>query len=106
MTRARTALSAALVILLLTGCAVLLRANVFRPTTITAQFTAATGVYPGDDVRVAGVKVGTITAIRPDGAHVTVTLQVAHGIPVPAEARAVIVAPNLVAARYVQLAPA
>ena len=34
------------------------------------------------------------------------TLHVDRGIPVPADAKAVIVAQNLVSARYVQLAPA
>ena len=34
------------------------------------------------------------------------TLKVDHGVPVPADAKAVIVAQNLVAARYVQLTPA
>ena len=34
------------------------------------------------------------------------TMTVDHGVPVPADAQAVIVAQNLVAARYVQLTPA
>src|SRR5262245_60331576 len=71
----------------------------FRPTTITAFFTGASSIYSGDDVRVAGVKVGTITGIEPDGAQVKITLHVDADVPIPADAKAVIVAQNLVAAR-------
>jgi phospholipid/cholesterol/gamma-HCH transport system substrate-binding protein len=78
---------------------------VFRPTTVTAFFTTATAIYPGDDVRIAGVKVGTISAIVPDGPQAKLVLRVDHGVAVPAEAKAVVVAQNLISARYVQLAP-
>ena len=77
-----------------------------RPTTITAYFTTATGIYPGDEVRVSGVKVGTIAAIEPQGTRAKMTLDVDRGVPIPADAKAVIVAQNLVSARYVQLTPA
>ncbi|CDO06100.1 MCE family protein [Mycolicibacterium cosmeticum] len=96
----------ALVVALALGAAVVLRQFVFRPTTIAALFTTATGVYPGDEVRVSGVKVGTIAAIQPEGTQTRLTLEVDRGVKVPADAKAVIVAPNLVASRYVQLTPA
>ncbi|MGV0784559.1 MCE family protein [Mycolicibacterium sp. XJ775] len=79
--------------------------QVFRPTTITAHFTSATAIYPGDYVKIAGVRVGKITEIDPHPDDVVVTMQVDHGIQVPADGQAIIVAQNLVAARYVQLAP-
>jgi virulence factor Mce-like protein len=81
-------------------------AHLFRPTTITAIFTTTTSIYPGDDVRIAGVKVGTIEAIQPDGPQAKLTMKVDHGVSVPADAKAVIVAENLVSARFVQLVPA
>ncbi|CAJ1586966.1 MCE family protein [[Mycobacterium] wendilense] len=102
----RGPLALVLVVVLLAGCAVLVRATLFRPNTITAYFSTATGIYPGDDVRVAGVKVGTIGGIEPVGAHARVTMHVDRDVPIPADAQAVIVALNLVAARYVQLTPA
>ena len=71
-----------------------------------AYFTSATAIYPGDEVRVSGVKVGTIAKIEPRGAQAKMTLRVDHAVPIPADARAVIVSQNLIAARYVQLAPA
>ncbi|WP_067472853.1 MCE family protein [Actinomadura hibisca] len=82
---------------------------VFRPppgTRVTALFTEAIGVYAGSDVRVLGVKVGTIDTVRAEGTRVRVTLTVDHGVDVPAGARAVAVAPSLVSDRYIQLAPA
>ncbi|MFV8054826.1 MCE family protein [Mycobacterium sp. 48b] len=77
-----------------------------RPTTVTALFASAAAIYPGDAVRVAGVRVGTVTAITPRADNVAFTLRVEHGVSVPADAKAVVVAQNLVSARYVQLTPA
>ena len=106
MTKTRAAVAAVLALLLVAGVGLLVRNAVSKPTRITAYFTAATAIYPGDEVRVAGVKVGKITAIDPQGTKAKLTLVVNGGIPIPAEAKAVIVASNLVGARYVQLAPA
>lgn len=82
------------------------RQTYFKPKTITAYFTTATAIYPGDDVRVSGVKVGSIASIEPQGTQTKMVMHVDRDVPIPADAKAVIVAQNLVAARYVQLAPA
>lgn len=100
------ATAAVLAVLLVAGGAFLIRQMFFGPTKITAYFTSATGIYAGDEVRVSGVRVGTIASIDPEGTQAKITLKVDHGVPVPADAKAVIVAQNLVAARYVQLTPA
>ncbi|UXA19813.1 MCE family protein [Mycobacterium sp. SMC-4] len=84
----------------------LVRQHHFGPVTITADFSTATAIYPGDEVRVAGVKVGTISAITPQPSFTRVSMSVDRGVPIPADAGAVIVAPNLISARYVQLTPA
>jgi phospholipid/cholesterol/gamma-HCH transport system substrate-binding protein len=73
---------------------------------ITAYFTETIGVYPGSTVRVLGVPVGTVDAVRPAGSDVAVTMTLNHGVEVPADAQAVVVAPSVVADRYVQLTPA
>lgn len=104
--RVTAALAVILVAALCGGTGLLVAQTWFRPNTITALFASVTSVYPGDDVRVLGVKVGTIRAIEPDGATVKLTMELARSVAVPADARAVIVSPNMVAARYVQLAPA
>ena len=75
-----------------------------EPLHITAYFTAAVGVYAGSDVRVLGVRVGTVDEVRPAGTQVQVKLTV--DVPVPNRVKAVIMAPSLVSDRFVQLAPA
>ncbi|MFM1724400.1 MCE family protein [Rhodococcus sp. PAM 2766] len=74
-------------------------------TTITAQFPSTTGLYAGDDVRVLGVKVGSIESIDPNGTGASVVMNVDRSVDIPADAKAVIIAPSLVAARFVQLTP-
>jgi phospholipid/cholesterol/gamma-HCH transport system substrate-binding protein len=75
-------------------------------TKLTAYFTSAVGLYPGDEVRVVGVPVGRIDAIEPRAQDVKITMTLDNGIKVPADAKALIISPNLVAARFIQLAPA
>lgn len=75
-------------------------------THATALFPSAKGLYVGDDVRILGVRVGRVDAIRPEGTHVRVTFSVPSSQKVPAGAKAAIVNPSLVGSRYVQLAPA
>jgi phospholipid/cholesterol/gamma-HCH transport system substrate-binding protein len=104
--RFTAAAAVVLAVLLIAGAALIVRSIFFGPKTITAYFTSATAIYPGDQVRVSGVKVGTIKSIQPQGTQAKMTLKVDHGVPIPADAKAVIVTQNLVAARYVQLTPA
>lgn len=73
---------------------------------LTAYFTSAVGLYPGDQVRILGVPVGEIESIEPRPSDVKITMRVKDGVKVPADAKAVIMSPNLVAARFIQLTPA
>ncbi|WP_102141563.1 MCE family protein [Mycobacterium hubeiense] len=73
---------------------------------LTAYFTSAVGLYPGDDVRVVGVPIGTIDSIEPRARDVKVTMTLDDSVKVPADAKALIIAPNLVSARFIQLTPA
>ena len=102
----KLAVVAVLAIALIGGGYLAARAAFFAPTTVTAYFPTATAIYAGDDVKVSGVTVGRIDSIEPQGTRTKMTITVNHGVPVPADAKAVIVAQNLVAARYVQLTPA
>lgn len=90
---------------LIAGGAVLYQAS-HQGTQLTAYFSESIGVYPGSDVRILGVRVGTVDAVQPDGPQVKVTLTVDSGIPVPAGVRVAVVAPSVVSDRYVQLTPA
>jgi phospholipid/cholesterol/gamma-HCH transport system substrate-binding protein len=77
-----------------------------KGTQVTAYFNEAIGVYPGSTVRVLGVPVGTVDSVQPQGTEVKVTMTVNSGVPVPADAKAVVVAASVVSDRYVQLTPA
>jgi phospholipid/cholesterol/gamma-HCH transport system substrate-binding protein len=73
---------------------------------VVGYFTSAVGLYPGDDVRIVGVPVGKIDSIEPRASDVKITMTLQDGVKVPADAKALIISPNLVSARFVQLAPA
>jgi virulence factor Mce-like protein len=77
-----------------------------KGTQVTAYFTEAIGIFPGSTVRVLGVPVGTVDAVQPEGNQVKVTMTVNSGVPVPADAKAVVISASVVADRYVQLTPA
>jgi phospholipid/cholesterol/gamma-HCH transport system substrate-binding protein len=76
-----------------------------RPLTITGYFSSAIGLYPGDRVEILGVPVGKVESIRPGRENTKITFTVRDGIAVPADAAVIIVAPNLVSARTIELAP-
>lgn len=90
--------------------AVVIAAVIFWPsatgTKVVAHFASTVGLYKGDEVRVVGVPVGTIDAIKPGASDVEVTMTVRNGVKIPADARAIVIAPNLVSARFVQFTPA
>lgn len=70
-----------------------------------AEFMRAVGLYQGSDVRILGVKVGEVTRVRPRGDRVLVDFSYDDRYRVPADAKAVVVAPSVVSDRYVQLTP-
>ncbi|WP_082959141.1 virulence factor Mce family protein [Mycobacterium sp. 852002-51613_SCH5001154] len=73
---------------------------------IVGYFTSAVGLYPGDQVRVVGVPVGQIDTIEPRPSDVKITMSVSKDVKIPKDAKAIIMSPNLVAARFIQLTPA
>ncbi len=73
--------------------------------TVTAHFTRAVSVYDGTEVRILGVRVGEVTAVIPEGNSVRVEMEYDATYDVPADAKAAIVTPTLVADRFVQLTP-
>lgn len=72
---------------------------------VSADFVRAVGLYPGSDVRILGVRVGQVDSVEPAGDRVHVRFSYDARYPVPATAKAAIVAPSLVSDRYVQLLP-
>jgi phospholipid/cholesterol/gamma-HCH transport system substrate-binding protein len=73
--------------------------------TITALMKDSAGLFVGNDVGILGVPVGKVTAIKPDGDHVRVTMKIDKGQAVPADAGAVVVARSVATDRYVELTP-
>ncbi|WP_426511332.1 MCE family protein [Dactylosporangium sp. McL0621] len=73
-------------------------------TRYKARFTDVTGLLAGDDVRIAGVKVGEVGAIRvADNRVAEVAFTVDDAIPLTTDVRATIRYRNLVGQRYVAL---
>ena len=70
-----------------------------------AEFVRAVGLYEGSDVRILGVKVGEVTDVTPRGDRVVVDFEYDDQYKIPADAKAVVVAPSVVSDRYVQLTP-
>ncbi|MCW2506212.1 MAG: mammalian cell entry protein, partial [Actinomycetia bacterium] len=94
----------AAVVVVLVACAAGVAVHRAPDRTVTARFTSATGVYPGSAVRVLGVRIGTVTAVTPDGPDVRVELTYDRRYRLPADAIAAIVSPALAGDRFVQLA--
>lgn len=73
--------------------------------TFSADFDRAVGVYVHSDVRVLGVRIGEVTKITPMGTKVRLDMTYDASYKIPADAKAVLVAPSIVSDRYVQLTP-
>lgn len=74
--------------------------------TLTAHFSRAVAIYKGSEVRLMGVRIGTVDAVVPEGDSVRVAMTYDGRYKLPADAKAVIVTPTLVADRFVQITPA
>lgn len=103
--RSICALTVLALALLSTGCGVVSAVGGGGGTKYSALFRTAIGVYPNADVRILGVPVGKVDAVTPQGDLVKVDFHVDGDVRVPAEAKAAVVAPTVVADRYVQLTP-
>jgi phospholipid/cholesterol/gamma-HCH transport system substrate-binding protein len=100
-------LSLALVVTLATTVLALTIANasVGDRTEYTARFTDASGLLPGDDVRIAGVIVGTVDDVRiVDRRIAEVAFSVAQDQRLPASVSAAILYKNLIGQRFLSLA--
>ena len=103
---ARVVVATALVLVLGAGLFVAVRmpAQIAR-TTVVAYFENSTGVFAGDHVLIRGVPVGKIEAIEPQPERAKITIWFDSKYKVPADAKAVILAPQLVTGRTIQLTP-
>ena len=75
--------------------------------TYTASFRSAEGVGVGTDVRLAGVKVGSVTSLELDPAtfRAEAALSVEDGLVLPEDTAAVIASEGLLGGSFVELLP-
>ena len=73
--------------------------------TLQAKFATAPGLFKGNHVDVLGVPVGSIVSVKPSDGYAMVTMKVKSDLKLPANVGAVIMAPEVVADRFVQLTP-
>jgi phospholipid/cholesterol/gamma-HCH transport system substrate-binding protein len=96
----------AVVTILLTGLLVstVAKVDLTGKTRYTALFTDATGLNTGDDVRMAGVKIGRVTDIRvADNRYAAVTFEVEQQRHLSDSVGAAVKYRNLIGQRYVSL---
>ncbi len=74
---------------------------------ITAEFDDASGLSPGTDVRMAGVKIGTVVSQRldPKTFFAKVVLSIDSSIELPSDTSARIVPEGLLGGNFVELEP-
>lgn len=79
-----------------------------KKTSYQAAFTQAAGLQRENEVRVAGVRVGSVTEVELDieNQRVLVTFQVDDGVDVGDESRAAIKLKTLLGTKYLELVPA
>lgn len=99
----RFAVPVVLVLLLVAAAFTMFRSDDTK--TVSAVFPRTIAIYEGSDVRVLGVPVGTVDQVTPTGTGVEVTMHYDADVQVPADAKAVIVAPSVVGDRFIQLTP-
>lgn len=73
--------------------------------TYTAEFTNASGLQPGDTVRIAGVEVGKVAAVTLEGDHAAVTFSVDSDQHLTTTTRAAIHFENLLGQRFLAILP-
>lgn len=97
---------AIIVVLVLLGATFLVFRSGPQSRSVTAYFDRTVSIYEGSEVRVMGVRIGTVEAVVPEGDRVRVAMEYDDQYKLPAEAKAAIVTPTLTADRFVQIAPA
>lgn len=108
MTRkSRAILAVGLLLILVAAVAVVVRPlwGVANRTHMVAYFDNSNGIFVGDEVRILGVPVGEIDRIEPQPQRAKISFWINGTYKVPADAKAVILAPRLVTARAIQLTP-
>ncbi len=74
---------------------------------VTAEFDDASGLGPGSEVRMSGVKIGTVQGLEldPETYFAVVTLNISESIGLPRDTSARIIADGLLGSNFVALEP-
>ncbi|SPF82062.1 outer membrane lipid asymmetry maintenance protein MlaD [Pseudoprimorskyibacter insulae] len=74
---------------------------------LTASFRSVEGVSVGTDVRLGGVKIGTVTglALNPETFRADTTLNIIDGIVIPDDSAVVIASEGLLGGNFVEISP-
>jgi phospholipid/cholesterol/gamma-HCH transport system substrate-binding protein len=77
-----------------------------KPTlTVSADFAQSDGIFPGNEVEILGVPVGTVTAIEPRGGTVRITMSLPADTRLPSDVHAWVITPSVISEKYVELDP-
>ncbi len=74
---------------------------------VTAEFDDASGMGPGSEVRMSGVKIGTVHSqeLDPETYFAVVTLNISESIKLPRDTSARIIADGLLGSNFIALEP-
>ena len=72
---------------------------------LEAEFENATGVFPGDSVKLAGVDIGRVTGTEIEDGKAIVRFTIDSGVPITSEARVAIRWRNVIGLRFLYLYP-
>lgn len=74
---------------------------------LTARFRSAEGISVGTDVRLAGIKVGTVTGLEldPESFQARATFTVARGLDLPEDSDVKIASEGLLGGAFVEITP-
>ena len=74
---------------------------------VSAKFSDASGIDAGSDVRIGGIKVGTVEKMGLDTKfyEASVTLRIQDDVKLPKDSSAAIVSSGLIGSKYVSIAP-
>ncbi|SMY09561.1 outer membrane lipid asymmetry maintenance protein MlaD [Flavimaricola marinus] len=74
---------------------------------LTASFRSIEGVSVGTDVRLAGVKIGSVTGmdLNPETYRADTVLTLVSDIPIPDDSSAVVASEGLLGGNYIELVP-
>jgi phospholipid/cholesterol/gamma-HCH transport system substrate-binding protein len=74
---------------------------------LTASFRSIEGVTIGTDVRLAGVKIGTVTEMRlnPESYRADTVLTLVDDVPIPNDSSAVVASESLLGGSFIEIVP-